>query len=130
MTKRIESDLLPLNKHDLLGFLDEMPPESDDVNFDSSQREYWQDLFARFNYFLGSFDGDNTIFQKWDKHYLERINANVMRYLSLYNVLFYAWENDIISLAAKYDLDLSDFHPLDGLISTCTELFTHLAKAD
>ena len=116
MTKRIESDLLPLNKHDLLGFLDEMPPESADVNFDSSQRKYWQDLFARFSYFLGSFDGDNTIFQKWDKHYLERINANVMRYLSLYNVLFCAWENDIIPLAAEYDLDLSDLHPLDGLI--------------
>ena len=82
MAKRIDSvKLLPLDKLDLLGFLVEMPPYSDDANFNSPQRKYWQDLFARFSYYLDSFDGDCTIFQKWEKHYLERIDANVTRYL-------------------------------------------------
>lgn len=116
MTKEIESvKLLPLNKHDLLGFLDEMPPDSNDVNFNNSQRKYWRDLLARFSYFLGSFNGDCTTFQKWDNHYLERINTHVMLYLSLYNVIFCAWENEIIPLAAQYNANLSEKTPLDCL---------------
>ena len=115
MTKRIESDLLPLNKHDLLGFLDEMPPDSDDANFDISQQKYWQDLFARFSYFLGCFDGDQEIFQKLDRHYLDTINATVLLYFSLYKLLFCAWENDIIPLATQYHQDFSKTHPLNFL---------------
>lgn len=107
--------LSPLIKLDLLGFLNEMPPDSADVNFNTSQQKYWRDLLTRFSYYFGSFNGDYKIFQKWDKHYLERIDTNMARYLSLYNVLFYAWQSDIIPLAAEYDLDLSDFHPLEGL---------------
>ena len=116
MAKRIDSiKLSPLTKIDLLGFLNEMPPDSTDINFNSSQQTYWRDLLARFSYYFGSFNGDYKIFQKWDKHHLERIDTNMARYLSLYNVLFYAWQSDIIPLAAEYDLDLSDFHPLEGL---------------
>lgn len=116
MAKRRDSvDLSPPNKLDLLGFLDEMPPESGDVSFDTSQKKYWQDLLARFSDYLGSFDGDRTIFQKWDKHYLERIDAIMMLYLSLYSLLHFAWESDIIPSAANSHVDLSKILPLNFL---------------
>jgi hypothetical protein len=119
MAKKIKApSFLSINHHELLVFLrDEMPPKTNDIFFNYCQQTYWCDLFARFSYFFGRFDGDRKIFRQWDKHYLQRINAHVMLYSSLYNVIFCAWENDIVPIGTRSNPKFVEADPLDCLIS-------------
>jgi hypothetical protein len=92
-----------------------MPPNSNDILFNYWQQKYWGDLFSRLSFYFSCFDGDPRIFRKWDKHYLQRINAHVMLYSSFYNVIFCAWDNEIVPLGAQFVPAFLDATPFDCL---------------
>jgi len=85
-----------------LDFLGRMPPKTGDLRFDITQRQFWDDLRYRLHcYWSGQADSP----KHWTKRYREEIDIQMMIYLNLYNVIFFAW-TDIKEVASKHEIDI------------------------